>query len=90
MNTVTKICPLCKTSFEPSRHDQVYCDDCRLNHMKELRAQQHKQKKLNKEKKRNRNKSLQDILTEIDEYNKANNCFISYGKYVAMMENGEV
>lgn len=88
MNYVTKICPLCKKEFYPLRRDQRHCDDCRLNRIKEVNHQGYERRKLNKLKKKDRKKTIDDIVAEMNEYNKVHGGFISYGKYVAMMENG--
>lgn len=77
-----KHCVDCKQPFYGG-HNSKRCPECQAKRTKEIN-------KINYLKRRNKyNKSLKDIneiVREVEAYNKEHNTLITYGKYVAMME----
>lgn len=80
-----KTCALCGKLFIAKSNNAKYCVDCRYKggqlKIKQLRAAR---------KKRKIHKSLNDIMWDLAEYNKKHKTNLSYGKYVQLLESGEI
>lgn len=80
-----KTCALCGQPFITKTNNAKYCSDCRY------KGNQIKIKQLKSERKKRRpSQSLNDIMWALATYNREHNTNLSYGKYVQLLESGEI
>lgn len=84
-----KFCPICDEEFEPTSASQIYCHDCRKNRNADIQAYIREQKKKGKPT-RVRPKSIKRILRDLEQYNKQHGTLLSYGQYVALLDQGMI
>ena len=79
-----KDCAYCGKEFMPVIGPQIYCsrECCVL--AKRKRDLRNRKKIKVKTRERKRSVTLDEILKEIEEYNKKHGTFISYGQYMSM------
>lgn len=85
-----RICRLCGFPFEPNKHNQLYCEDCRVSRKQEIYNRNKKIRNDKKAKQKYLDKTLNEITADLKEYNDVHDTCITYGKYVAMLENDEL
>lgn len=85
-------CPICEEDFKKSKHNQKYCNDCLENRKYEIYKYAAQQKKIKEERKARQEgiKTIDQVIAELEAYNKKHGTCISYGKYVEMMYLGQV
>ena len=78
-----KICKRCKRYTRVKDPNEKYCSVCRkaIEHNKQGKPAPKKKRKLS---------PIDAVLVEVEEYNKANGTCLSYGKFVAMKEKGQI
>lgn len=80
-----RVCRHCGKEFLAEYGPQRYCSQsCYEGKENEERTSR---KMKTQKKKAEPNMSLQKVLKDLKEYNEKNNCHLSYGQYVAMMES---
>lgn len=78
-----KNCLHCGKEFRPLIGTQMYCCRSCYELAKKKRAEIYNRKK-REERAARKNRTLDEILKEIEEYNKKHGTFISYGQYMSM------
>ena len=88
------ICPICKRQFTPNSGNQVYCKTCRETRNGEIQARLRKiradEGPLAVRKKRGKAKSIKQIISDLEQYNKQHRTMLTYGKYVSLLEQGVI
>lgn len=85
LNPKTRVCRYCGKEFKAIYGSQRYCNaECYETKEIEERTSQPMR---NPKRQAEPNLSLKKILKDLKEYNKANNCYLSYGQYVQMIES---
>ena len=79
-----KKCVLCSEEFESNSNNGKYCPKCREK-IKKIYNKPY----LSKSERRSltKPKSINEIITELEEYNRINGTQLTYGKYVGMNES---
>lgn len=78
-------CPICYGKFQKAGFAK-YCPDCRENRKDEIEAYQEEQKALKEMQKRPTENNHEEIVAEIEAYNKLHGTKLSYGQYTAMVD----
>lgn len=83
LKPIPRVCVRCGADFMALHATQRYCTaQCqREKTMEEVRSRKMK----NQKKRAEPELSLDKILRDLKEYNRANNCYLSYGQYVSML-----
>lgn len=79
-------CSRCGESFGAKSKYVLYCSNCRKEVAKEHSAASRTKKKAAGYKPQNEIKSMKQLLSELDNYNKEHGTYLTYGQYVAMVE----
>lgn len=79
-----KKCVLCSEGFESNSNNAKYCPKCR-----ETIKKKYNKPYLSKSERRSltKPKSINQIIAELEEYNRINGTQLTYGKYVGMKES---
>jgi hypothetical protein len=76
--------------FTPNTGNQKYCSECRADRQEEINAYNKRMKEAQKIKLYRPFKTIPEVTAELRAYNKKHHTLLKYGKYVQMMENGEL
>ena len=78
----------CSLNIIPiQRENQKYCsDECRKDAKYADTKRYREELKVMKRKRKVENNPFNKILKELDEYNRKNNCFLSYGQFVLLKQ----
>jgi hypothetical protein len=79
------ICKQCGKEFIHGTYCKTYCDECSAIRQRERNRKFMQKKRGGKVTKQKENKSLSQVIRELEEYNKAHGTCISYGQYVALI-----
>ena len=85
-----KVCPICGLLFTPNTGNQKYCSECRKDRQEEINAYNKRMKEALMIKLYRPFKTIHEVNAELRAYNKKHHTLLSYGKYVKMMEHGEL
>ena len=80
-------CKMCGGRFVKVRENQKYCsDECRKDAKYADTKRYREELKAMKRKRKVENNPFNKILKELDEYNRKNNCFLSYGQFMLLKQ----
>lgn len=78
------VCKQCGKEFYHKTYHKVYCDECSALRHKERNKKFMRRKRGSKAAIYMENKSLSQVIKELETYNKEHGTCISYGQFVAM------
>ena len=80
-------CPICYADFIPKQANHIYCEDCRQYRRHEIDAYRESKKPIVVDRVSNI-KSVDDIIRDMNAYNKKHGTWLTYGQYVMKLEHG--
>lgn len=80
-------CPICYADFIPKNTKHVYCEECKLYRNAEIRAYRESKRPIIVDR-LSKVRSVDDIVRDLEAYNKKHGTWLTYGQYVMKLENG--
>ena len=92
---IKKTCIDCKCEFIAYGSQALRCPECKKEHLRRSKAASQSwyrsvEYKKAKAKKKPPKMTIREILKEMDKYNKKHKTHYTYGKFVALLEGGEI
>lgn len=82
-------CSVCGTLFETTGKSAKYCPECRIWKKKEMSANSRKAMRARRAHQQIKSTTINDVLRELEEYNKRHGTCYTYGQYMVLKCSGK-